>query len=661
MADGEPEDWPASPPELRGLERALRCSICYDLYTGPVALPCGHTCETSHSTAVYTYQRRAIAAHAGTCTCCTLRCAAQCHKGQCTAATPQTMPQTYIIASLRCCLLAVCSRCIRDAFAVRIRDGQLPGCPSCRASCDQADLRPVVHLREAAAAWSVVRPLLLQQHSRSLEMQDACKEQEVCEQQQRSMPRSSRSRHRRCQQPQQQQQQPLPACRDASCQMQPAQLPCITISSDAGLRSTHSGSVSASSDSCDSDSAATDSRTDPDWRADSAGDGEGRRNRPASLKGKRGAHDSGGGSDGDWGEFVGDSQDDTMSRRRAQAQQQQQQAAPQQQQQPKRQRSGGKPAPPQNHDAQHGDTRQAATVPTVAAGCTAPAGQQQQQPQQQQQQQHGYVACPICGLSVRETFINSHVDGCLVTAGQHVQRPVAAQATTASGSNKGNASLLPHSGASSGTAGRCDAASALTAPPKLCFELMKERELKSKLAGLGISSDGSKKACQERYTSFRSYVLSLKDACSTMSLAAAAAEFSKQQRRVARAVSRPPQLPGALAAAAAAAGAAAVGCGAAAAANKCSASSAVAAAAAQHGLPAADSSYAALIAQTREQLRLRKQQQQQQQTDPTAQDTAVQTQAEPGTAADRSRSLSPPEPLLDISQPRTRCDQLGVD
>lgn len=45
MADGEPEDWPAQPEGLRQLDRALRCAVCYDLYTGPVVLPCSHSCK----------------------------------------------------------------------------------------------------------------------------------------------------------------------------------------------------------------------------------------------------------------------------------------------------------------------------------------------------------------------------------------------------------------------------------------------------------------------------------------------------------------------------------------------------------------------------------------------------------------------------------------
>lgn len=43
--DGDPEDWPADPQHLRQLDRSLRCQICGDIYTGPVALACGHSCK----------------------------------------------------------------------------------------------------------------------------------------------------------------------------------------------------------------------------------------------------------------------------------------------------------------------------------------------------------------------------------------------------------------------------------------------------------------------------------------------------------------------------------------------------------------------------------------------------------------------------------------
>jgi len=40
-----PEDWPETQPELRRLDRSLRCNICRDFLEGPVSLACGHACE----------------------------------------------------------------------------------------------------------------------------------------------------------------------------------------------------------------------------------------------------------------------------------------------------------------------------------------------------------------------------------------------------------------------------------------------------------------------------------------------------------------------------------------------------------------------------------------------------------------------------------------
>lgn len=144
--------------------------------------------------------------------------------------------------------------------------------------------------------------------------------------------------------------------------------------------------------------------------------------------------------------------------------------------------------------------------------------QQHQQPVQQQQQQPGYLACPICGLSVKEAFINTHVDSCLARAGgselQHAARAPPAteqqqhagtrkkqavgsrtlqQAPAARGGSGAAGTLLGSARDSSGRRSRGRAAAVLEAPPKLCFELLKDRDLKAKLTSLGLSSEGAKK------------------------------------------------------------------------------------------------------------------------------------------------------------------------
>lgn len=124
-------------------------------------------------------------------------------------------------------------------------------------------------------------------------------------------------------------------------------------------------------------------------------------------------------------------------------------------------------------------------------------------------------------MSVREAFINSHVDTCLEKAGgvaavappptssklrQHQQqgRPsagAAAAAAAAAGTKVGSGSTGGGLVASSGGGAvngfsrlRKGARGApLDAPPKLCFELLKDRELKGKLTALGLSNEGNKK------------------------------------------------------------------------------------------------------------------------------------------------------------------------
>lgn len=148
-------------------------------------------------------------------------------------------------------------------------------------------------------------------------------------------------------------------------------------------------------------------------------------------------------------------------------------------------------------------------------------------------QQPGYVPCPICSMSIREAFINSHVDSCLEKAGgvaavqppaslppsgtkprqqqqqQYGRKPPAARSSgvggavaavaTANGAAGGsNAGSSGGSGGGGGGGafgvlrGRVKG-SPLDAPPKLCFELLKERDLKAKLTALQLSNDGNKR------------------------------------------------------------------------------------------------------------------------------------------------------------------------
>jgi hypothetical protein len=70
---------------------------------------------------------------------------------------------------------------------------------------------------------------------------------------------------------------------------------------------------------------------------------------------------------------------------------------------------------------------------------------------------------------------------------------VSAAGAASRGSGGAAAAVAQPVRASSSSSGKGRRAAVLEAPPKLCFELLKERDLKAKLAGLGLSNDGTKK------------------------------------------------------------------------------------------------------------------------------------------------------------------------
>lgn len=137
--------------------------------------------------------------------------------------------------------------------------------------------------------------------------------------------------------------------------------------------------------------------------------------------------------------------------------------------------------------------------------------------------------------------------------------------------------------------------------------------------------------CVDRYTAFRNYVLSLKDSgTNNMSLAEAAADYTRQERRQARAAARPSSV-GALVAAGANTAAAGSGAYSGAKVPAGSGGSAAAAKGRQEELAVVDHSYATLIQQTRARLESRKQQEQQQQQQGQEPQTIQQQSQEPQT------------------------------
>jgi hypothetical protein len=151
-----------------------------------------------------------------------------------------------------------------------------------------------------------------------------------------------------------------------------------------------------------------------------------------------------------------------------------------------------------------------AAVASAAAAAGKPAapaaagGQQQKLPS-------NCVACPICGMSVKAGLINAHLDTCLSKAAPAAAPAAAPSTAPRAARGQGQPIRLP--GARPSPTGPAAAAAPrqpqqqpqqqpaaarqlppLEPPTKLCFAMMKDRDLKKKLTDLGLSGDGSKQA-----------------------------------------------------------------------------------------------------------------------------------------------------------------------
>uniref|UniRef100_A0A7S2QTK4 RING-type domain-containing protein n=1 Tax=Chlamydomonas chlamydogama TaxID=225041 RepID=A0A7S2QTK4_9CHLO len=94
---GELEELSGRIPQVQDLAESLTCHICYELFTGPVLLPCGHS---------------------------------------------------------------FCSGCVRQNFDFKTNLNQPTVCPNCRAPTDPAHLKASVSLREAVRALKQLSPIL---------------------------------------------------------------------------------------------------------------------------------------------------------------------------------------------------------------------------------------------------------------------------------------------------------------------------------------------------------------------------------------------------------------------------------------------------------------------------------------------------------------------
>lgn len=127
----------------------------------------------------------------------------------------------------------------------------------------------------------------------------------------------------------------------------------------------------------------------------------------------------------------------------------------------------------------------------------------------------GSVLCPLCCMSVRESLINTHLDNCLSRSGaaQGNKQQQTHQATTASRnahrSSGGGGFIGPVTNSTSskrpadGLAPsaqvqpsvkkrKANSVSTSDLPPTLVFNVMKDKDLRTKLKQLGLPTDGSK-------------------------------------------------------------------------------------------------------------------------------------------------------------------------
>lgn len=95
----------------------------------------------------------------------------------------------------------------------------------------------------------------------------------------------------------------------------------------------------------------------------------------------------------------------------------------------------------------------------------------------------GLVNCPICHMLINQGLVNSHIDNCLNKQALPEAKPRVAGPGRVS-KNQPKAEV----------------------PPKLCYSLLKDKELRKKLQDLGLPTDGKRQDLIVRYSGFRSYV-----------------------------------------------------------------------------------------------------------------------------------------------------------
>lgn len=104
----------------------------------------------------------------------------------------------------------------------------------------------------------------------------------------------------------------------------------------------------------------------------------------------------------------------------------------------------------------------------------------------------GFVACPVCSMSVRNELINSHLDTCIPRTALHPQPDKAA--AKAAHPVRPPAPFFNRSSNGGGVGGGSSGSGGAVAdvPPKLVFHVLKDKELKAKVAALGLPTDGKR-------------------------------------------------------------------------------------------------------------------------------------------------------------------------
>eukprot|EP00890_Picochlorum_soloecismus_P002726 jgi/Picsp_1/3454/NSC_06292-R1_e3 ubiquitin-protein ligase rad18 len=133
-----------------------------------------------------------------------------------------------------------------------------------------------------------------------------------------------------------------------------------------------------------------------------------------------------------------------------------------------------------------------------------------------------FVHCPICGKSVSEFFINSHIDQCLVDIdGQN------ANGTAETGTKRG------HAMGSEALEGKKDGHAdwtPLPVPPKFIGNLVTEKMIRASLRKYGVATDGKKPELIDRYNRFRLEIEVANDKQETTTYDKIASRISQKER-----------------------------------------------------------------------------------------------------------------------------------